>query len=451
MLETDTRLLSSFFFEDSSSVFPFFSGIFFLHCLTIIFYLGLTIFYIVHAIKNNGASEVVRIVLLIGIFLMPFVAMPIYYILYVWLDNPPAWAMTNETRPKEPLWRQKRIWILGAGILGTVIICNLGLPSIINYGRASLNDDQPRGEVLQEFKMEEVESKEIEPDEQDYISALAISPDGEVVATGTLNGFIYLWRVSDGSVINISQAHYDSAVWDLVFSPDGKMLASSSSDNSIKLWRVSEWNLSHTIGTNCEVFGLAITPDGDKLASSFDCLSGEGIKIWDFTDGTLLQTLGSQSDGTQSLAFSPDGQLLAAGGWRKLQIWRLSDGLLLHNFSGIEESSGDLAVSFSPDGKTLISGGEYDAIRIWNPSDGSLERKIKIEFSGSNPVFFPDSESFMVGLWDGKIKRWNISNGRAIETLNKPSIGVEFLALSADGTILASSDARLTRVWAVTP
>lgn len=391
-----------------------------------------------------------RIMLLIGIFLMPFVAMPIYYILYVWLDNPSAWAITNETRPKEPLWRQKRIWILGASILGAVIICNLGLPSFINYGRASLNDDQPRGEVLQEFKMEKVESKEVEPDQNEYISALAISPDGEVVATGTLKGFIYLWQVSDGSVINTSQAH-DGAVWDLVFSPDGEMLASSSSDNSIKLWWVSEWNLSHTIKTNCEVFGLAITPDGDKLASSFDCLSGEGIKIWGFTDGTLLQTLGGQSDGAQSLAFSPDGQLLAAGGWRKLQIWRLSDGLLLHNFNGIEESSGDLAVAFSPDGKTLVSGGEYDAIRIWNPSDGSLERKIKIEFSGSNPVFFPDSESFMVGLVDGKIKQWNVSNGRTIGTLSRPSIGVEFLALSADGTILASSDAKLTRVWAVTP
>jgi WD40 repeat protein len=359
--------------------------------------------------------------------------------------------MTNDARPKEPLWRQKRIWILGAGILGAVIICNLGLPSIINYGRSTLADDQPRGEVLQEFEMEQVESKEVEPDQNEYISALAISPDGEIVATGTLKGFIYLWRVSDGSVINISYAHHDGAVWGLVFSHDGETLISSASDKSIKLWQVSDWDLLHTIETQCEAFDLAISPDGDKLAASFDCLSGEGIKIWDLTYGTLLQTLGNQSDGTQSITFSPDGQLLAAGGWRKLQIWRLSDGLLMHNFSGIEESSGDLAVAFSPDGKTLISGGEYDAIRIWNPSNGSLERKIRIEFSGSNPVFFPDGESFMVGLWDGKIKRWNISNGRAIETLNRPSMGVEFLALSADGTVLASSDARLTRVWAVSP
>ena len=57
----------------------------------------------------------------------------------------------------------------------------------------------------------------------------------------------------------------------------------------------------------------------------------------------------------------------------------------------------------------------------------------------------------MVGLWDGRIRRWNVSNGRTIETLNKPSIGVEYLALSADGTVLVSSDARLTRVWAVGP
>jgi len=443
--------MASYHLEESS--FPLFAAIVPLHCFTAILSMGLIIFYIIHAIKNTIASDIMRVVLLIGIFFMPFIAMPVYFLLFVWMDNPPRWAMAeahtgsteveNDTLPKEPLWKKKWAWALGGTILVVLVVCSVALSSIVNYYR-------PRGEVLQEFKMEDVKTKEVRPDENEYISALAISPDGEIVATGTLKGFIYLWRVSDGSVINTAQAH-DGAVWDLIFSSDGEMLASSSSDNSIKLWQVTTWNLSHTIETSCEVFGLAITPDGNKLASSFDCMSEEGIKIWNFTDGTLLQTLGGQSDGTQSLAFSPDGQFLAAGGWKKLQIWRLSDGLLVHSFNEIKESSGELDVAFSPDGQTLISSGEYDAIRIWNPDDGSLERKINIRFSGSNPVFFPNGESFMVGLWDGRIKRWNILNGRIIETLNQPSIGVEYLALSADGTVLVSSDARLTRVWAVIP
>jgi hypothetical protein len=72
-------------------MFPFFS-IFPLHFCTIFIGLGLMVFYLIHVIRNTQADETIRIVLGVGCFFIPFIAMPIYYYLYIWLEHPPVWA-----------------------------------------------------------------------------------------------------------------------------------------------------------------------------------------------------------------------------------------------------------------------------------------------------------------------------------------------------------------------
>ena len=74
---------------------PFFSAftlILPVHCLTILLYMALIVFYLIHVIRNTNASETIRIILGVGIFFLPFVAMPIYYYLYIGRDQPPIWA-----------------------------------------------------------------------------------------------------------------------------------------------------------------------------------------------------------------------------------------------------------------------------------------------------------------------------------------------------------------------
>jgi hypothetical protein len=77
---------------------PFFA-IFPLHCITILLQFGLSIFYLVHIIKNRDASETLRIILGVGTFFLPFVAMPIYYYLFVWPEQPPAWVTAQGSEP----------------------------------------------------------------------------------------------------------------------------------------------------------------------------------------------------------------------------------------------------------------------------------------------------------------------------------------------------------------
>jgi hypothetical protein len=79
-------------------MFPFFA-IFPLHCFTMLLQFVLMGFYLIHVIKNTTASETVRIILGIGFFFMPFIAMPVYYYAYIWLETPPAWAMLAQDTP----------------------------------------------------------------------------------------------------------------------------------------------------------------------------------------------------------------------------------------------------------------------------------------------------------------------------------------------------------------
>jgi hypothetical protein len=91
-----------FMSEGMGDFFPFsiFSFIFPLHCLTFVLQIGLLIFYLAHIIKNTAASEVLRIILGVGIFFMPYLAMPFYYYLYIWREIPPEWALDNKTQQK---------------------------------------------------------------------------------------------------------------------------------------------------------------------------------------------------------------------------------------------------------------------------------------------------------------------------------------------------------------
>lgn len=67
-----------------------------IHVCSLFLEVGLLIFYLVHTIKNTKASDSMRIVLGLGHLFLPFVAMPIYYYLYIWKENPPEWAAAKD-------------------------------------------------------------------------------------------------------------------------------------------------------------------------------------------------------------------------------------------------------------------------------------------------------------------------------------------------------------------
>ena len=269
------------------------------------------------------------------------------------------------------------------------------------------------------------------------IPAVAFSPDGTTIASGLRDGTVKLWNVKTGENIHT----YRGGSYAVAFSPDGKTLAARSWNN-IKLWDVATRKSTSTIPIGGEVpnmsTALAFSPDSQVLAWGTE----DQVKLRKHATKSLFGfmrrntiTLKGHTDEVQSVAFSPDGKVLAssvrAG---TVKLWDTEMGA---NITTLEGASGP--VVFSADGKMLASCGNVQEIKLWD-----LEKQTTImTLRGKAGAIFdltfsPDSTTLVSGNGYGTIKFWDVATGENIATLNGHTGIVFSVDFSPDGTILAS-------------
>ncbi|KAF5854759.1 hypothetical protein ETB97_011894 [Aspergillus alliaceus] len=161
-----------------------------------------------------------------------------------------------------------------------------------------------------------------------------------------------------------------------------------------------------------------------------------------------LQTLESHSRWVQSVAFSPNGQLLASGsGDETIKLWDPMTGDLHHT---LECHSGFVhSVAFSPNGQLLASGSNDQTIKLWDPMTGDLRHTLKGHFHWVWSVAFsPNGQLLASGSSDETIKLWDPMTGNLHHTLEGHS-GLDWsVAFSPNGQLLASgSDDQTIKLW----
>ena len=280
-----------------------------------------------------------------------------------------------------------------------------------------------------------------------YVLSVAFSPKGQLIASGSWDNTVKLWRANDGALLKTFSGHSDG-IRSVAFSPDGKLLASGSSDNTVKLWRVGDGKLMKTFkGHSNSVLSVAFSPNGQLIASGS---SDSTIKLWRAADGNLLKTLSGHSDYVHSVAFSPDGELLASGSRdNTVKLWRVGDGTLVKTLSG--RSGVVSSVAFSPNGTLLASGSADKTVKLWRVANGKLVKTISGHSrSVLSVAFSPDGDLLASGGADGTIKLWRVGDGTLVNTFSGHSAYVSSVAFSPDGKLIASgSYDKTVKLWRV--
>ncbi|NEP01232.1 MAG: hypothetical protein F6K58_21755 [Symploca sp. SIO2E9] len=328
-----------------------------------------------------------------------------------------------------------------------------------------------------------------------WVRGLSFSPDSKLLASSDSEGWIKLWDVETKALVTSIPAHRhgnrSNWVTSVKFSPDGTILASTSSDRTIKFWNVEDFSLIRTLtGHQHNVRTVDFTADGKTLASTSE---DSTIKLWNLEDGKEIATLKGHKGATWGVNFSRDGKLLVSGAeGGKIKLWNMENleaepqtfvgpksrvttvsfhpnnqkilvsasfpnTITLWNIDGIEPqnfgfgSTQAWGVNISPDNQLLASGHGDDKIKLWNTSDGSLNKTLTGHTDDVWRVkFSPDGKLLASASLDKTVKLWDVNNGQELYTLAGHTDGVRIITFSQDGKILASgSDDRTIKLWRV--
>jgi WD40 repeat protein len=311
-------------------------------------------------------------------------------------------------------------------------------------------------------------------------TALAFSPDGNVVAVGTSIGQVKLYSTRTGELVRslddlaVKLADKETpenwkplrraigSVASLEFSPDGSLLAMcggsfgdfsrvfnsvqrldevTTGPGRLKIWEVKTGTLKHDLVGHSHANAVSFSPDGSLLASAGswldDSKSGTGVVIWDAQTGEQIRSFRTTANGgTHAIAFSPDGKLLAIGTQRfddsRPENPSTGGVSLVRVSSGIEHwlvtvPGWAKPMAFSPDGTSIIvlCGGR--SIRFLEIGTGTTKHEIRPadshqDIRWSDFAIAPQGHMLAIGGVDkerrGSVEVWST---RSSDSTNAPA------------------------------
>ncbi|MEM7794051.1 MAG: TIR domain-containing protein [Cyanobacteria bacterium P01_C01_bin.118] len=274
-------------------------------------------------------------------------------------------------------------------------------------------------------------------------SAIQFSPDEQTLATAGNDGTVRLWEIN-GQGYQSLEGH-QANVRAVVFSPiDDDQLATASADQTAKLWRADGTLLTTLEGHSAPLTDVQFSPDGKTVITA----SQDGTaKLWNL-DGTLRQTLNGHGNSIFRVRYSPDGNTIATASFdNTLKLWRSSDGSLISTLDDHTDIGWDF--TFSPDGQVLASTGERldKTIRLWN-LDGTLITTLEGHRNLVTAIeFSPDGETLVSASGDNTLKLWK-RDGDLIQTLSGHNGWILDVDFSPDNKNIVSASADSTlRIW----
>ena len=280
-----------------------------------------------------------------------------------------------------------------------------------------------------------------ETDWSNRVMSLAFSPDGNTLASGHSNNVV-IWDVVSGQqkLEHYRTDHYHIPGTSVAFSPDNVTVAVGFNGNSLTLLNtmtgsVNDWGIYAS--------SVAYSLDGSKIA----CGLSRGLVVLDAATGSVLRNFEGHENSVTSVAFSPEGDMVASGSWDgTILLWDLTSAptpsappYTPPDFSGsLSLSAPDTvhSVAFSPDGATLASGNADNTVSLWWSGTGQLQRTLSgHEGKVRSVAFSPDGLTVASGSVDKTIRLWDADTGQFRRSLQHYGT-VWNVSFSHDGTLL---------------
>jgi WD40 repeat protein len=289
---------------------------------------------------------------------------------------------------------------------------------------------------------------------------LAYSPDGAWLATAAEGGVVRLYDVKTGRVGHTLRGHAESPlngrdsnrVTRLAFAPDGKTLATGGNDSRVMLWEVASGRrradlegrpADRAVVGSQTVGSLAFSPDGLLLAAGFGAPTyhqwneyDQVVKVWQVDTLQEIHTLRGHRNNVSDVAFTRDGKtLISAASDHMVRFWDVGSGTELRKLTVVDRWS---AMALSPDGQTLASGNLTGGIGLRDAATGTEKHGLRTHsHQVARLAFTPDGRTLASASWDRTVRLWDVASGREMRALRGHEGLVQCVAFSPDGNTLA--------------
>jgi WD40 repeat protein/transcriptional regulator with XRE-family HTH domain/energy-coupling factor transporter ATP-binding protein EcfA2 len=296
------------------------------------------------------------------------------------------------------------------------------------------------------------------------LRSVAFDPGHAILAVGGNDGTVRLWDLSRSGHPALLGAPLAGGgpVASVAFSPDGRTLAAGTAAGTVRVWNLTDPRHPAVLAglavqpnegqphegqphegqpagsVNC----VAYSPDGQVLAAA----SSDGrVFLWRAAGLAAITTLSAGTGQVNSVAFSPDGKVLAVGGSSgRVRLWDLA-GRALVSLGG--EADGVNAVAFSPDSAMLAVGGDDSDVRIWDIRTGHQIAVLAGARSWIYSVAFsPGGNAVAAGSADDNAYVWNLPGGKLTATLPHPA-PVLSVAYGPGGSVATADADGTARMW----
>ena len=336
-------------------------------------------------------------------------------------------------------------WLFSAGADGQIIWWQLP-------------QDGEDAEVLEQWSVDAGEA-----------SALALTPDGEVLASGHDDGGIRLWGLKMESTAELPSPSgrgaggegegrqplktltgHQSIIangWGLTFDPQGRWLASASYDDTVRLWDWQNGEAKHVLrGHNGYAQGVAFSPNGQWLASSS---VDQSIILWDVESGRGIRRFKGHQNMVFDLQFINDQLLASASSDNTVRLWDVETGVTRRVLQGHTAAVAGLALYEHDKQSWLYSNSNDGTVKQWR-ADLPGQWLVDLPSEPASTAISPTGELLALGYANGNLELYDLATLKLLDQIEDAHSGdVNRLDFTSRGDLLASAGGNNARIWQI--